>query len=110
MPIYLGGRSVTGIADRTNPLGVGFWTCAFTPAVLGWQIQSEVYHIAVSGPAGSAFQVWLDTTFYDYIARGDINSWDPSQPMAITPGQTLYFYWNTATGTRPTATVFGRQP
>ena len=110
MPMYLGGRSVTGTPSRENPLGTGFWTCAFTPAVLGWTVASEVYHIAVSGPAGSNLQLWLDSTFYDFVARGDINSWDPSQPMAVYPGQTLFFHWNTGDGAPPVATVFGRQP
>lgn len=110
MTLYLGGRTVTGAADLSNVLGAGFWTAAFTPAVLGWQVESEIYHIAISGPVGSSFQVWLDTQFYDYVARGDINSWDPSQPMAITPGQTLFFYWNTNVGPAPRVTVYGRIP
>lgn len=109
MPLYLGARSVTGAHDPANPLGNGFWTASFTPQVLGWMEQSEIYHMAVSGPPGSLFQLWLDTTFYD-VARGDINSWDPSQPLAYTPGQTVNFYWNTASGVAPRATVFGRVP
>jgi hypothetical protein len=109
MPTYLGARSATGKQDLDNPLGRGFWTCAMTPAVLGWQVQSEIYHMAVTGPPGSSFHIYLDTTFYDAVARGDLNSWDPAQPMAITPGQTVFFYWNTGAGPAPRASVFGRQ-
>lgn len=101
MVTYLGAKSVTGVKDKANPLGTGFWTCAFTPERVGVRVPYHVYHIAISGPVGSSFQVYVDTTFYDYVARGDINSWDPSQPMVVYPGQTVSFYWNTAAGSAP---------
>lgn len=105
----LGHRSQTGKTDQTNPLGAGFWTVTFDPAYLSVRVQADVYHTAISGPSGSSFQVFLDNTFYDYVARGDINSWDPSQPMHIRPGQHLYFYWNTAALPAPTVSIFLRQ-
>lgn len=109
MTLNLGQRQAIGKAAFDNPLGANFWTVAFTPAVFTISVPFEVYHAAVSGPASSNFQVFLDTTFYDYAVRGDINSWDPAQPMAIQPGQTLYYYWNTAAGAAPKVTVFCRE-
>lgn len=107
MPAYLGSRTRTGTLDPSNPVLAGGWTVRFDPAVIKIQ-DAEVYHIAIQGPGTSQFQVWVDTTFYDNVVRGDINSWDPSQPMAITRGQTLYFYWNSTANPRPIVTIFLR--
>lgn len=109
MTIYLGQRSVMGVTNLTNPLGAGFWTVAFTPQVLSIQVPFEVYHAAISGPSGSNFQVFIESTFYDYVQRGDINSWDPAQPMVVTPGSTIYYYWNTSATPAPTVTISCRQ-
>lgn len=106
----LGSRQVTGAVDPTNPVTAGGWTCAFTPSVLNILQQFEVYHIAVKGPVGSTFQVFQDTTFYDAVSRGDLNSWDPSQPMLVQPGRTLYFYYDTATSPAPLVTIYCREP
>lgn len=105
----LGHRSKRGVLDNTNPLGAGFWTVTFDPQFLAVRVRSDVYHIAISGPAGSSFQLFIDNTFYDYVVRGDVNSWDPSQPMHVRPGQSLYFYWNTASTPAPTVSIFLRQ-
>jgi len=106
---YLGQRTAYGTKSLwTNPLGPGNWTVCFTTQDLAISVEFEVYHIAVSGPPSSNFQVWIDSTFYDYAVRGDINSWDPSQPMIISPGHNLYFHWNVGTGAAPKVTVFCR--
>lgn len=109
MVAYLGNRVKQGTHDSQNPLGSGNWTVAFTPADLATRVHSQVHHIAIAGPAGSSFQVYIDTTFYDYVARGDVNSWDPSQTMPVQAGQTLYFYWNTAATPAPKVTLFLQQ-
>lgn len=106
----LGQRRANGAADNSNPLGAGNWTVTFDQSVLGIQIPFEVYHIAISGPSGSAMQVYLDTEFYSYTSRGDINEWDPSQPMHVRPGQTIYFYWNSSITPIPVVSLFCREP
>jgi hypothetical protein len=106
---YLGSRSATGVTNLDNPLGAGFWTVVFTPRDLAIGVNYEVYHAAISGPANSNFQVWIDSTFYDYAVRGDINSWDPAQPMAVQPGNSLYYYWNTSATPVPKVTLFCRE-
>jgi hypothetical protein len=106
----LGKLQKTGVADPNNPVFAGGWTIAITPADMGIRVPSEVYHIAIQGPAGSTFQVFLDTTFYDNVTRGDINSWDPSQPMHVQPGTTIYFYYSTNATPAPKATLFFREP
>ncbi len=110
MPRKLGNRSKAGFADPDNPLGAGNWTVTFTPQDVAWPGAFDIYHMAVKGPASSQFQVYLDTVFYDYAVRGDINSWDPNQFMFVMSGQTIYFYWNVATGNAPTVTIFAQEP
>lgn len=104
---YLGQVTQRGSADPDNPVLAGGYTVTFDPAQLP-RVDAEVYHIAIKGPSGSSFDVYIDTTFYDTVARGDKNSWDPSQPMHIAPGSTIYFYYDTASGTVPMATLFFR--
>lgn len=64
--------------------------------------------MAVRGPAGSSFEVWVDTTFYSSVKQGGRNDWDPAQPLRMRPGETLYFYFNTATGDAPVVSIFCR--
>lgn len=110
---YLGYRRATG-ALGTNagaPYGAGKWVVTFDPAVFAISTGDfEVYHIALTGPTGSAFQVFVDQTFYDVASNGDINSWDPNQTLHMSGGQTLYFYWNSSATPPPVVTLWLRQP
>lgn len=108
---YLGSFRAVGVLDPLNPNVAGAWTVTFDPAVIGINAEKfEVYHIAVNGPIGSSFRVFLDTTFYDNVDVGDLNSWDPAQPMHVIKAQTIFFYYNVATGSAPVVTIFCRQP
>lgn len=93
---FLGNRIGSGRLDPENPVGAGNWTVTFQPS--DFQVKSRflIKHISLKGPSGSSFQVFIDSTFYDTSPRGDLNSWDPSQPLFLHPGQTLYFFWDTA--------------
>ncbi len=106
---YLGKLQRTGAVDAQNPVLAGGWTIKFQPQDIGIRVDCEVYHIAVVGPSGSQFQVWIDTTFYDNVVRGDINGWDPAQPMFLRPGDSVFFYYNTAATPAPKATLFFRE-
>lgn len=106
---HLGKLTKAGAVDSQNPVTAGGWTIQFRPQDIGIRVDSEVYHIAVQGPTGSKFQIWIDTTFYDNVARGDINSWDPAQPMHVRSGDTIYFYYNVATTPAPKATLYFRE-
>jgi len=106
----LGSRRASGALSADNKVLAGGWVVEFNPAVLGVPGICECYHIAIRGPSGSYFEIWLDDTFYSIAARGDKNDWDPNQPMTIRPGQTIYFYWSVAAGAAPRVTIFLRQP
>lgn len=105
----LGNRTGNGYLDPGNKVTAGGWTVKFDPAALSVPSGAECYHIALTGPIGSRFQVWIDETFYSASSRGDLNDWDPNQPMTIDSGKTIFFYWNTALGAVPKVTIFLRQ-
>lgn len=107
----LGFRDADGFVDANNPLGAGFWTVRFDQGNLRIPIDFEIYHIAVKGPPGSTFQVFINTTFYDNVPHGDVNSWDPNQPMYVHTGSELFFYYSTSAGTTaPHITLSCREP
>lgn len=106
MPNFLGRRQKSGVIDPQNKIAAGNYTVTFQPS--DFQIRVPIFEIrkiAISGPGGSSMRMYVDTTFIDATVRADLNSWDPAQPLPIMPGQTLYFYWSTGTGTIPNVTV-----
>jgi hypothetical protein len=104
----LGKVTNYGTKTTDNPVLAGGWSIAWKPEDLP-RVACVAYHAAVQGPTGSAFQVWIDTTFYGNVNRGDVNDWDPAQPMYIRPGDTVFFHYNTAAGSPPKATLFFRE-
>lgn len=99
---------ITGDFDPNNRYVRGAYTVKMGPQQLGvFEGSFECYHISIQGPSGSSFQVYIGDKFYDFVARGDINSWDPSQTMKLVSGNTVYFYWNVNTGTPiPAVTMY----
>jgi hypothetical protein len=110
---YLGFRSKKGVLLPANPFSAGGWAVQFTPDDIAIQENLfEIFHIAVQGPAApsSSLQLWLDTIFYSTTVRGDVNDYDPNQPIPVRSGQSVNFYWNTTTNPAPVVTIFCRQP
>lgn len=106
----LGFRNGVGQPDNTgnNP---GNWTVTFAPQDLNVYLPYfEIYKIVIHGAAGSTFDVYVDIAQWDTSVRGDINSWDPVQPLVMSPGQYLYFYWSYSTinTSPPEATIWLR--
>ncbi len=87
----------------------GGWIVTFPAADFPNNPAFEVYHAAVRGPGGT-FLVYQDTKFYDIGENGLINAYEPTQPMFVTKGTTIYFYWSTATGTAPQVWLYLREP
>lgn len=106
----LGVRSVTAKLNSDPTNNPGNWTAVMGPGQIGInQNYFELYHLALkNGPAGSVMTWNVDNSFYDITSHGDLNSWDPNQALELTPGQTLYFYWNVGTGVAPTVTAYFR--
>lgn len=97
--------------DDRNPYGNGLWKVEFGPADLAFGSGDyEVYHIFLQGPSSSQFQMFINQTPYSASSRGDINEWDPNQPMRIIGGQSLIFYWNSAGTPNPLVVIACRLP
>ena len=108
--IELGVRKATGAADATGN-NKGNWTVVFTPTDLATNIAYfEIYHAVISGAPGSTMTWFVDNKQWETTAAGDINSWDPNQPLLMIPGQNLYFYWSdpVTDNTPPTVTIWMR--
>jgi hypothetical protein len=109
----LGSRIARTAIDNTgrNPYGNGLWVGTVDPVIWVYGTNPfEIYHISVRGPVGSTLEVWIDQTFYSATPRGDINEYDPTHPIQMNGGQTLYFFWNVGGATSPLVTVWAREP
>jgi hypothetical protein len=95
--ITLGSRGPqTGTPDLTS-LNPGNWTAAFTPDIINVnQSQFEIYKMIVfcAKPTLVTFDVYVDSQKWDTGVYGNRNSWDPSEPLIMRPGQTLNFLYS----------------
>lgn len=95
--IGLGARKATGAADTTgnNP---GNWSVVFDPQTINVNVAHfELYKLVVTGAANTAtFNVYVNTNQWDTAVYATNNSWDPQQPLLLTPGDTVYFYYSSA--------------
>ena len=108
--VSLGSRYLVGVADVTMR-NTGNWTISFDPSALNINMPYfEVSHIVCHGAAGTTFDIWIDLREWDANQNGYTNSWDPSIPLPLHPGETLYFFWSDTTqdGTPPNVTIWLR--
>lgn len=109
--VTLGSRAAKGAADTTGQ-NKGNWTVQFAPKDLAvTQTEFEVYKIVVTGAAPSAtFNVYVDAQQWDTAVYATNNSWDPTQPMPVRYGQTVFFYYSSAStdGHQPLITIWLR--
>jgi hypothetical protein len=109
---YVGLGAVPCIATLQDPtnMNTGNWTAVLGPSQMHISHPSfELYHLTIKGgPVGSSLTWYVNNNFYDVTPNGYLNSWDPNQPLELSPGDTLYFYWNASTGTAPIVTGFFR--
>lgn len=109
--ITLGSRGPQiGKADTTG-LNKGNWTIAFPPEIINVNVpQFEVYKMIVAGAANTTFNVFVDSHQWDTGIFGQQNSWDPTQPLIMRPGETLYFMYSdpVSDGTPPVCTIWLR--
>ncbi len=92
--VPLGNRTATGEPDQTgqNP---GNWTVTFDSSVINVNVPFfECYQITVTGAPGSTFTVFINLQSWSQSNNGQLNAWDPSQPLYIRPGDTIYFYYS----------------
>lgn len=105
----LGVRYRTGALNPLNPIAAGNWSIEYRPQDLPADSDFEIYHGAVRGPGGY-FLVYLDNSLYGVGENGLINEYAPDIPMYVRKGQSIWLHWSTATGTRPEAWLYPREP
>jgi hypothetical protein len=107
----LGSRAGSGAKDTTGR-NTGNWTVQFAPKDLAVTVtEFEVYKIVVTKAAQTAtFDVYIDGQLWDTAVYGTNNSWDPVQPLVLRYGQTLYFFYSSAStdGNKPQVTIWLR--
>jgi len=107
----VGSKNTGQVAQDKTGFNPGNWTVAFSPNDLNVNVPYfEVAHIVVNGQAGSSFSVYIDSIQWDANQNGFLNSWDPSVPLPLRPGQWLYFYWSNtvASGNPPSLVIWLR--
>lgn len=112
---FLGPRSKKAFLNPDNPIGASLWSAVFSPGDLNIQIPFEVYHGMLVGPDPSQVLVYLDGILIDFFANGNIGVYDPSTPMYVRPGQTIYYHWDSAVvtpaiGGPPNISIWCREP
>jgi len=113
----LGSRQVQATLDATG-LNTGNWTAQLTDQILNSQVDPyEIYHFYVSTSTGvnftspgaiGQFMVWINNVPWDNEPYSANNSWDPSQPMILHPGDEVDFFFSFGTGTPPIVTAWLR--
>lgn len=107
----LGNRGpITGAADTTG-LNTGNWTVSFTTDILSCTVpEFEIYKIVVKGAANTTFDVYVENKQWDTAIYGQLNSWDPQQPLVMRPGQSLFFLYSdpVTDNTPPVITIWMR--
>lgn len=107
----LGDRPATGVAPtlaQPNPYVSTGWVVAFPANILPQIEICEVYHGSVIGPGGQ-FVVYIDDKFYGIGQNGYLNEYDPTWPMRIRRGQSVYLYWSIATAPAPKVVLWLRE-
>lgn len=105
----LGARPVTAALDTTGQ-NTGNWTAMLDNSVIGAAVsQFEMYHMYIESPVNgdvqTTAQVKLNSNFWDATLIGQLNSWDPAQPMLMTPGDTIYVLFNVPISVTPAPVV-----
>lgn len=106
----LRSRSATAAINALPNLSPGVWAVQMDTSLINIQISFfELYHLVITGPAGSSMQWFVNNIPYESTPHGDLDSWNPPQPLELTPNDTLQFVWSNANGTvPPTVTAYFR--
>lgn len=87
------------------------WVVTFAPDDLNLsQENTEVYQIDLDGPVGASAKILKNRRPWNTVNQGFRNSWDPAQPMLLSPYDTVQFFWSTAFTGPPYDPVTNVQP
>jgi hypothetical protein len=105
----LGPRPSTAKADMTG-LNTGNWTALLDHSQIGVTTPVfEMYHLFIESPTligkSTTATVLLNLHSWDVTLIGQANSWDPAQPLLMTPGDDLAVMFNVPTTTTPVPVI-----
>lgn len=108
--VPLGFRPATVGADTTG-LNAGNYTATFDAQVMGIQVPVfEMYHLYLTAPVLATGQttatVMINRGYWDVTLIGQANSWDPSQPPLLGPGDDVFILFNVPTSNRTVPTAY----
>jgi hypothetical protein len=111
MPGYfpLGARPAVAEAD-TSGLNPGNWTALLDHSAIGVTTPVfELYHLFIESPTlvgqATTATVRLNRHSWDVTLIGQANSWDPAQPLLMTPGDDLAVAFNVPIATTPAPVI-----
>jgi hypothetical protein len=102
----LGPTAMLTAKPDTTGSNTGNWTLTATEQDLNVKVgQAEIYQISIDGPVGSSFTVYRNRVRWNTVLQGWANSWDPSNPLYLRQGDSLFLYWNAAISIMPAPTA-----
>ena len=108
----LGSRFVTATTTSGFSPNGNNWTAVLAPSDVNIHVPFfEIYRASFSGgPQGSTLSIYVDNDLISVspAGQGAANAWQPPIAHELIPGNKIYFCWDKATGTAPTATAFFR--
>ena len=109
--VPLGPRPANAVADTTGQ-NVGNWTVSLSSSVIQASVPYfELYHLFIKSPtlaaAQTSAQVMINNNFWDATLVAQLNSWDPSQPALLTPGDDVDILFNVPINMEPPPFVCG---
>lgn len=108
--IPLGARPVNAAADTTG-LNKGNWTAVIGHETIGVTVPVfELYHLYLTSPTlvgqATTATVRINLDEWDITLIGQANSWDPSQPPLLGPGDDVFILFNVPTSNRTVPTAY----
>lgn len=92
---------LTATLDQTGN-NQGNWTITFPPQVLNCRVAlAEVYQLSIDGPIGSTMSLYRNTHVWNQVIQGWANNYDPTNPLYIRPGDSVFLYWKAPAGPLP---------
>lgn len=108
MPESLGRTFKEASLAPTGHPNAGKWICEFSSSDIGIsEPRFQCFHVNVQGgPVGSTFTWGYGNNPWDTVFPGWDTSWDPNNAMKLGNGDTIFFWWNTNSGTAATVWLY----
>lgn len=98
-------QQLTAIKDQTGR-NAGNYTIEATQSDFNFRVaQAEIYQISIDGPTGSSFTVYRGPRRWNTVQQGWANSWDPTNPLYVRPGDSVFLFWNVGPPSLPAPTA-----